>query len=310
MKKSYLLRIIFVCALLMHGGFSPKNAAAGSVEILSSIRPIHALVLAVTDGITKPELLIEAGISAHNFNLKSSDAKKIEKSKIVFWIGPEMERSLAKPISTIGANANVITLMNEPSISFIPYTTNDDDDVHDHAGKNDPHIWLSTENAIAIVAVIENTLMQADPANSAAYAKNAKVAINRIKTLKRQMEKFLQPVKEIPFVVQHDGFAYLVREFGLNQIGNITNVRGSDAGAKHISELKKIIIDKQAKCIFTEPQMASQLAKSISLDSGVKLDELDAMGIDIEESPTLYVRIMQKNARALLNCLGSGTKTG
>ncbi|MDH3335794.1 MAG: zinc ABC transporter substrate-binding protein, partial [Rhodospirillaceae bacterium] len=195
--------------------------------------------------------------------------------------------------------------MDDPAISLIHYDGTHDGHGHEdeHNGQNDPHVWLSTENALGIIDIVEKTLKQADPVNGAAYEKNAKVAKNRIKTLKRQMKKFLQPVKAVPFVVQHDGFSYMVKEFGLNQRGHITNTKGSEAGARHIAELKKMMADEKVKCIFTEPQMSSQMAKSLSLDSGINIGELDAMGINMEESPTLYARIMQKNARALLNCL-------
>ena len=225
----------------------------------------------------------------------------IEKSDIIFWVGPEMEKSLSKSIATLAANANVVTLMDEQSMMLIPY---------DDSNTSDPHIWLATINAVAIIDAISKTLIKADPGNKDIYEKNTRVAKNRIKSLRRQMVKILKTIKDVPFVTQHDGFSYLIREFGLNQRGNIVNIQGSDAGARHIVELKKLIKNEQVKCIFTEPQMTSQMAKSISLDMGVRLGELDAMGVDLDESPTLYARIMQKNARALLKCLNPMLNSG
>ncbi len=294
--------IVTVISLLLAGAHS-TYAAAKELRVVASIRPIYALVLAVGDGVITPQLLMPESASAHDFQLRASDAKMIEKSDILFWVGPEMEKSLAKSIATLATGADVVTLMGDQSIALIPY---DDSD----GSAPDPHIWLATRNAVAIVDIISKTLINSDPGNKSIYEKNAKVAKNRIKSLKRQMVKFLKPVKDVPFVTQHDGFSYLVREFGLNQRGNIVDIQGSDAGAKHIVELKKIIKDEQVKCIFTEPQMTSQMAISISTDMGVRLGELDAMGVDMDESPTLYVRIMQKNARALLKCLNSRPNPG
>ncbi|MDH5189547.1 MAG: zinc ABC transporter substrate-binding protein, partial [Rhodospirillaceae bacterium] len=227
MKKTSFPKAFFVSLLTVFGGFTPNGAMAGSIDVVSSIRPLHALVLAVADGVFTPKLLISERVSAHNFTLKASDAKKIEKSDIIFWIGPELERSLEKPIAILGANARVVSIMNDPTISLIPYNNPDNDhkDEGGHKQQNDPHIWLSSENAIAMVGIIEKTLIQADPANGAVYAKNAKTAKNRIKTLKRQVDKFIQPIKSIPFVIQHDGFSYLVKELGLNQRGYITNIK-------------------------------------------------------------------------------------
>ena len=295
--------IITIAVLLLATLHSTYAAAAKELKVVASIRPIYALVLAVGDGAITPQLLMPGNASAHDFQLRTSDAKMIEKSDILFWVGPEMEKSLSKPIATLAGGANVVTLMDKKSIALIPY----DDGGN---GASDPHIWLAPINAMAIVDIISKTLINADPANKEIYEKNAKVAKNRIKSLRRQMIKFLKNVKDVPFVTQHDGFSYLVREFGLNQRGNIVDIKGSDAGAKHIVELRKIIKDDKVKCIFTEPQMTSQMAVSISTDMGVRLGELDAMGADLDESPTLYARIMQKNARALLKCLNSTQNSG
>lgn len=292
--------IIAIFALIIVTAHS-TYATAKELKVVASIRPIYALVLAVGDGAIAPQLLIPATTSAHDFQLKASDARMIEKSDIIFWVGPEMEKSLSKSIQTLAANANVIALMEEQSMMLIPY--ND-------SNTSDPHIWLATINAVAIIDAISKTLIKADPDNKAIYEKNTKVAKNRIKSLRRQMVKFIKTIKDVPFVTQHDGFSYLVREFGLNQRGNIVNIQGHDAGARHIVELKKLIKNEQVKCIFSEPQMTSQMAKSISLDMGVRLGELDAMGVDLDESPTLYARIMQKNARALLKCLNPTLNSG
>ena len=295
------LKIIIAISALIIVTAHSAYATAKELKVVASIRPIYALVLAVSDGVIAPQLLMPATASAHDFQLKASDARMIEKSDIIFWVGPEMEKSLSKSIATLAANANVVTLMDEQSMMLIPY---------DDSNTSDPHIWLATINAVAIIDAISKTLIKADPGNKDIYEKNTRVAKNRIKSLRRQMVKILKTIKDVPFVTQHDGFSYLIREFGLNQRGNIVNIQGSDAGARHIVELKKLIKNEQVKCIFTVPQMTSQMAKSISLDMGVRLGELDAMGVDLDESPTLYARIMQKNARALLKCLNPMLNSG
>lgn len=301
--KIVFMNFIVIVALIF-AALLPSPANAKQINVVASIRPIYALVLAVGDGVIAPQLILPGGASAHDFQLRPSDVKKIANADILFWVGPTLETTLTKPIATHRANAQVVTLLEDKSIALLPYGY----------GQNgtdmDPHIWLTTINAIAIVDIIAKTLIDADPDNESIYKKNAKLAKNRIKSLRRQMIKYLKDISGVPFVVQHDGFSYLFAEFKLNQRGSIAGIKGSDTGARHITNLKKLILDENIKCIFTEPQMASQMAKSLSSDSGVRLGELDGMGVDLDDSPTLYVRIMQKNARALLKCLNPRQNPG
>ena len=156
--------IITIAVLLLATLHSTYAAAAKELKVVASIRPIYALVLAVGDGAITPQLLMPGNASAHDFQLRASDAKMIEKSDILFWVGPEMEKSLSKPIATLAGGANVVTLMDNKSIALIPY----DDGGN---GASDPHIWLAPINAMAIVDIISKTLINADPANKEIYEK-------------------------------------------------------------------------------------------------------------------------------------------
>ena len=52
-----------------------------------------------------PSLIVAGVGSPHAFSLKPSQAAALEDADLIFWVGPEMETFLAKPIETIGAHA-------------------------------------------------------------------------------------------------------------------------------------------------------------------------------------------------------------
>ena len=292
MRSFFPARLVwaFLAATFVFG--TNLGVQAKELNVVATIRPLYALVLAVSDGVFVPEQLIDANLSAHTLQFRASDARKLENADVVFWIGPALETALEVPIVNLARWAQVVAMMDAPGLDLIEL-----------AGGDDPHIWLSTANARAMVDTIARTLIEADPDNREVYEKNARVAKNRIKNLKRQMTKFLGDVKNTPFIVQHDGFAYLVREFGLNQQGYIRETVDREPGARHISELRALIDHNDVRCLLGEPQVTSKLARQLASEPGMRLGTLDALGLDLDDSPTLYARIMQKNARALLKCL-------
>ena len=71
MKK--LLKISAVSAALLS---APMMANA---DVLASVKPLGFIVSSIADGVTGTQVLVPAGASPHDYNLKLSD---IQKSKI------------------------------------------------------------------------------------------------------------------------------------------------------------------------------------------------------------------------------------
>lgn len=292
------LALTFVLPLMIGG------EAWAAAKVVTSIRPVQALVYAVMDEIGVPEVMLPPGISPHSFSLKPSQAEMLQEADIVFWVGPALETSLEGPLKQLSADARVVSLLDAPGLDLLHYDTDggDDHDGHDH-GAVDPHVWLSPKNAQVLVDFIAQELTRLVPGNADIYAQNAKVAKNRIKVLARQMEKLIAPVKDVPYMVQHDGYGYLARDFGLTQVGHLQTLPGREPGARHVSEVAKAIRDKGVVCLFHEPQFTPAMAQRLKAETGVRLAELDPMGGGLELSPTLSVRIVQQVVLAMGTCL-------
>lgn len=308
-----MLRLL-VFAVLACGTWLTMTAPTWAApKVVTSIRPVQALVYAVMDEIGVPEVLLQPGISPHSFSLKPSQAEMLQEADIVFWVGPALESSLEGPLKQLSADARVVSLLEAPGLDLLRYEVDgahghdahdepDDHDGHGH-GTVDPHVWLSPKNAQVLVDFIAQELTRLVPGNADIYAQNAKVAKNRIKVLARQMEKLIAPVKDVPYMVQHDGYGYLARDFGLTQVGQLQTLPGREPGARHVSEVAKAIRDKGVVCLFHEPQFTPALAQRLKAETGVRLAELDPMGGGLELSPTLSVRIVQQVVLAMGTCL-------
>ncbi len=297
-------------ALLLGGG--PATAFDG---VVASIKPIHALVAGVMKGVGEPELLLKGAASPHTYALRPSDAAALSRAKLVFWVGPNMEAFLAKPLESLAAGATTVELDEAEGVEHLPlreggaFEADDDEggeahEAHDHGhGEADAHVWLDPENARAMVAAIGKALAGADPANAAAYAANAAELSARLDALSAEIAGELAPVRGKGFVVFHDAYQYFEKRFGMAAVGSITVSPEVMPGAARIAEIRDKVKELNVACVFAEPQFEPRLIEVITEGTGARSGVLDPEASAIEPGPDLYFEMLRGLAASLRTCL-------
>ena len=69
---------------------STSMLVADVPKVTVDIAPVHSLVSSVMEGVGKPDLIMPAGASPHEYQLKPSNAKSLEDADVVFWIGEDL----------------------------------------------------------------------------------------------------------------------------------------------------------------------------------------------------------------------------
>jgi zinc transport system substrate-binding protein len=284
-----------VCLALL----GSASAFAGSPRVLVSILPIHSLVAGVMEGIGSPELLVRGGASPHATSLRPSDAKVLSRAKLVFWVGEGLETFLIKPIRGLAKNALVIKLLSAPGVSVAKGAGG-----HDHG---DPHIWLSTPNARAIIDAAVGALIKIDSKNTARYHANAEKLQARLSRLHAELDQKLAPVRKVPYVVFHDAYDAFEREFKLRSLGAVTINPDRKPGVRKLSRLRHKIAQHKVRCVFAEPQFRPALIKTLIAGTNARMGILDPMGADLTPGPNSYFKLMRRIAAALSTCLANST---
>lgn len=125
---------------------SPFHAKA-EPKVLASIKPVHSLVSAVMQGVAEPDILVDGAGSPHNYSLKPSQAGRLEKADLIFWVGHDLEAFLDKPLATLGKRALVVELSDSPGLLKLEqreggsFEAHDDDDhsTHQDHEKHEAH---------------------------------------------------------------------------------------------------------------------------------------------------------------------------
>ncbi len=298
------LMLLFAIVLSMWA----RQAAA--VDAVASIKPVHSLAAAIMDGVAVPHLIVKGGGSPHGYALKPSDARALEKARVVFWIGPANERFLSHALETLAGGAKIVELgglegMTRFSLREGGLWAGHGHDEHDHHGHGpmDGHMWLDPMNAKIMAQAIARALVAADPGNAGAYRANEKSVLARVDALDAALAGHLAAVADRPFVVSHDAFQYFEKRYGLNALGALTVTPDLKPGARRIRALRARLRETNAACVFTEPGFKPRLIASIVEGTGAGTGSLDPLGAGIPAGPELYFRMMEGNAATFVNCL-------
>ena len=293
--------------IIIFGLIVSSNAI--SSEIVVSIKPLHSLVSAVTEGSNSVSLVIDGSMTPHNFALKPSHAKLLNNAKVFFYIDDEFESALKKTVRGLPKSVKVIRVSKIKKLKLLSTRADDnwEEDGHDHHdhghSSTDLHIWLDPNNAIAIVKSITQELSAIYPENINIYKKNAKNIIKKIKTTDLLIKSMLEPIRNKPYVVFHDAYQYFEKSYSLNSVGSILVDPELPASPKRIIKIRSKIKSLNAHCVFKEPQFRAKIVKTVIDGTTTKIGILDPLGADIKSGPSMYTNLLKNIAENLNACL-------
>lgn len=328
--KSFLIPLMASVAIA-----AAASGATAAPDVVVSIKPVHSLVAAIMRGVGEPQLIVDGAASPHTYNLRPSNARKLEKADVVFWVGPGLEAFLEKPLEALASKATVVELEDAKGLEKLPFReggpfeahdhgdeghdAHDDhadeegahDHGHDHAeghgdhdhGAYDTHLWLDPANAKAMAQTIETALIAADAGNAATYQANTKKLIDDLDALDAELKETVKPVKDKPFIVFHDAYQYFEHRYGVKTAGSITVSPETLPGADRVKQMQEKVRQLGATCVFAEPQFEPKLISVITEGTAAKSATLDPEAATLEPGPDLYFKLMRGIAGSLKDCL-------
>jgi zinc transport system substrate-binding protein len=320
MSSRIFLRTAAAAAALSLAAIGPSRAEVPAV--VASIAPLHSLVAMVMDGVGSPRLLLRGSASPHGYALRPSQRRALAEAWLIVRVGPALEAFLDRPLAAQRKRGRVLDALEIPGMRRYPLrkggvwqaAEHDHDHDHDHdrekghdgardADGTDPHIWLDPHNAGTVVAAIARRLAEIDPANAAAYARNAASASATLEALESGLRDTLTPVRDAPFVVLHDGWQYFERAFGLRGAGAIALSPERRPGARRIAALRKHLTAAGVRCVFSEPQFPAAIVETVVRGTGSRTAPLDPLGATLSPGKALYPALMRAMARTIADCL-------
>lgn len=315
-----------------------RTAAAEEFDVVVTIAPVHSLAASIMEGVGEPKLLLGGGASAHTYSMKPSDAKALQKARVIVQVSDAYEVFLQKALKTLPKNASVITLDKIAGMDLLPvreggnFEEHEDEgnshdhgkkktgkhDEHDHGGKkakgadsheehgdHDVHIWFDPQNAMMIVDALAAEFSKAAPEHATAFSANAAKTREKLKALDSEITSLLEPVRQKPFIVFHDVVQYFEKRYDVTAVGAVTLSPERQPSAKRLKEVRAKVASLGAACVFAEPQFSPKLVDTIISGTQAKKGTLDEIGVGLKPGPDLYFEFIRANAKNLRNCLGA-----
>ncbi|MGR2666869.1 zinc ABC transporter substrate-binding protein ZnuA [Vibrio campbellii] len=274
---------------------------AHAVTVLTSIKPIQMIATELTEGVTKPDVLLQNNASPHDYALRPSDVKKVAAADLVIWYGHDLEPFLEKVVTDKG---NTLTISQILDLSLREFGS---EHAHDHDGHNhgthDPHFWLGIETVQQVANAIAHKLAEIDPEHAATYAENLNKFEVQLKATDAEIKQQLTPVKDKGYFVFHDAYGYFEERYDLNQMGHFTVSPDRKPGAKTLIHIRKTLGTGDVACVFSEPQFTPAVIESVMRGSDVKTGILDPLGSEIDVKSGSYFEFLQGMSNSFSQCL-------
>ena len=269
-------KIIVFCllAVLTRSGCGAREEYA---QIAATTAPVYDFTarLCQGTGLTVTRLVTEQVSCLHDYSLSVRQVKAAEAAEVVVISGAGLEEFLEGVIDdtkAIDASRDIALLTPETEHSH------DHEESHGHEGhhhEEDPHIWLSPENAKTMAGNICAGLSDKYPQHQALLERNLAGLLSQLDDLQAYGEDTLENLSCRELITFHDGFAYLAQAFRLTILEAVEEESGSEASAQDLKHLIEEVEHHHLPAIFTETSGSVSAAGVIARETGVKVFPLD-----------------------------------
>jgi len=290
-KRSYIffLYILACIVLVFLIGCTPRKTEEKRIIVSASFDAMAEFAKAVGKDKVEVRTIIPAGTEPHDFEPKAQDMQSLGKAALFVYNGLGMEAWADKAIAGSGNRSLIAVRASEGAEAIV-------DGVSDKAaehGRYDPHIWLSLSGAQVAAKNIAAALAKIDPENAAFYAVNRDEFSKALDALRAEYEAKLRGVKRRDFVTGHAAFAYLCRDFGLEQNSVEDVFAEGEPSAKGLRKLIDYCRAKGIKTIFAEEMASPGVSKTLAEEVGAKVETIATM--ESAEGGKSYIERAREN---------------
>lgn len=304
-----LIAVAGIGITLLRGGRAVGQA--DGLHIVTTVRPLYAAALQLTDGV--PDVRVEnlTGSSTgclHDYQLSPANRLSLARADLVVLNGAGAEGFLDEVLPQLDAAVADTSAGIDLLAGHEHDHEHDHEEDHDHEDDHDnavnEHIWVSPTRYAAQVRTLTAALQAADPAHAAQYAQNAARYLAQIQATEERMQALRQRLQGRRCVLFHDSLAYLADELSL-QVAAVLPV-GEDSGvsAGELAEAERIARGDPAVLLIYDDQYTTRFG---SVDRQVSADRVLALDTAVkgEGRADDWLQAMERTLSRLEN-IGEG----
>jgi ABC-type Zn2+ transport system substrate-binding protein/surface adhesin/cytochrome oxidase Cu insertion factor (SCO1/SenC/PrrC family) len=265
-------------------------------RVMVSVKPIHALVAGLLQGVSEPELIIGQGAPG-DYRLTPEVRDRLSQADLIVWVGPELEPALAEPLGDPRLAGRGLELLAQPALKVLPARTVE--------GGRDPYLWLDTRNMLILLDELTRILSEKDPTRAHRYRSNRQRVLEQIAQVDRELEFGYKDVSALPLFLYHDTEQYFEQAYAM-KVAAILTPPGEQPSAENLLKLRSLLGQAQGPCLLTEVGLPKPHLDLLVAGTSTRVASLDALGSTLPPGPDLYARLMRDHYQAIRDCLRPG----
>ena len=198
--------LVLVVSIVIYRNITKENTKEdNNFKIVTTFYPIYIMAENITQGAKNIDLINMTDINVgclHDYNLSTTDMKKIENADLIIQNGLGLENFMDEILNTYS------------DIKIVDSSSNITNKVEEN-GEINNHIWTSISNYIAQVEEIANGLTESNPENANIYEQNKNNYIEKLENLQSKYETELASLKGKKAICLNEAFTYLTKEVGI-----------------------------------------------------------------------------------------------
>jgi zinc transport system substrate-binding protein len=241
--------------------------------VAATVFPLYDLTQRVAGDRLDVRLVLAPGLDPHDYEPRPKDVAGLQDASLIFAVGLGLDPwALGLARSAGAGEARVFELgpLMDPILApagvirVEPFI--------------DAHFWTDPLRALRAVDVIVEALSSLDPEGGPFYREHGGTLKRQIEALHEEVARDSETWTRRRVVTFHGSLFYFAARYGLQVVGVVQPVPGTEPTAQHMAALVAELRGSPGAALFTEPQMESQLARALAREAGVGVHEVDALG--------------------------------
>jgi len=269
-----MIKLLLALSLVAVGCSKSDGAAPGSgsaaptpssatLRVGITLHPYFSWTSNLVAGIPGFEVvpILPGEVDAGNYQPSPDDIAKLANLDAIVINGIGHDDFIRDMIEASG-NTKLVVIEANAETPLVSYAHGE--------GKNS-HTFISFTNAIQQSRLIARKLGELRPAAAAKLRANASAYADRLRAIQARIAKQLANAKIKRVVTVHDGYTYLLQEFGIELAGVVQPSHGLVPSAKELGDLIELMKREKVSVVFSEEDFPDKLMTTLRDATGAKV---------------------------------------
>jgi zinc transport system substrate-binding protein len=273
---------------------TPAARKAGALRVGVTLHPYYSWVANIIVGVPGAEVVpvLPGEIDAGNYQPTPDDIQKLASLDAIVINGIGHDDFIRDMIKASG----------NPKLAVIEVNAETPLLQSAHGDSPNSHTFISFTNAIQQSKLIAKKLGELQPANANRFADNASAYGDKLRAIQNAHAAQLANAKIKRVVTVHDGYSYLLQEFGIELAGVVQPAHGLTPSAKELGDMIELMNREQIKVVLSEEDFPDRLLGTLRDATAAKVYIISHVAVGSYAADE-FEKVMTKNADTLVQAL-------